>query len=729
MKLRVTVFLALMLGLTLPAFAQVEDVTVREINKIPDENVAELTQKGAALTDTEVNELVRSALEGETVRFTAVVIAEPSKSGLASLVEGRPGRVHFFVRDTSAVTQGKAGMDIQIVDAAYDENGTGALVLGDVATFTARVDYFGNTIQMTPQGAVDYLGPYQSLDLPDDILDPVTITTSDAVQNVGELQVQANWENLSSLNNQFVRVEGATVWRSPNRTDDRPNFAVTSDGAQTILHNDDMSLRYRNDQSAYPDDFDVLEERFVAPPAGATVDIQGFLALRGTFDAFEIGVPSAGLVKIIPWTDEDLVVTAEPLITNFRILPLDGIPGDEDVTVEVAFTGNASDVESVVLTYESSAGGGEQEVDMTQHTDTSFVGTIPAQADEAFVTYSVVLSDVSGTEYVSPTTPSYRVLFEGLSSVRYLQETASGGRGASPFAGQTLDMDITATVQTDVSAAGFLSVQDNSAPWSGIFIEVNEAIETMNLQPGDQVRITSGSIAEIRGDLNFTSTTQNVTAIRSAVIEKTGEGDPIDPVVVTTAQLQDAAIAAAHEGMLIRFEDVTILNNRLNNFGEWTFSSDGTEDNAFLADDVSDDIGSTFSETTFENGDEVTYIAGILSYAFGDDRVLPRTLADIGEITGTSSETELIAKFALEQNYPNPFNPSTKIEYSVPAAGQVSLEVFDMLGRRVMTLVDGQVPAGSHSVVFQAGELASGLYLYRLRAGNKVTTRTMMLIK
>ncbi len=85
--------------------------------------------------------------------------------------------------------------------------------------------------------------------------------------------------------------------------------------------------------------------------------------------------------------------------------------------------------------------------------------------------------------------------------------------------------------------------------------------------------------------------------------------------------------------------------------------------------------------------------------------------------------------FALEQNYPNPFNPSTAISYQLPVAGNVSLKVFDMLGKEVATLVNARQDAGAYTVNFNANNLSSGVYFYRLQSGNFVQTRKMMLVK
>jgi len=87
-------------------------------------------------------------------------------------------------------------------------------------------------------------------------------------------------------------------------------------------------------------------------------------------------------------------------------------------------------------------------------------------------------------------------------------------------------------------------------------------------------------------------------------------------------------------------------------------------------------------------------------------------------------------KVELQQNFPNPFNPSTTIQYALPAQSQVNLTVYDMLGQRVATLLSGQVQsAGSHSVNFDASNLSSGVYIYRLQAGSQSITRKMILLK
>ncbi len=87
------------------------------------------------------------------------------------------------------------------------------------------------------------------------------------------------------------------------------------------------------------------------------------------------------------------------------------------------------------------------------------------------------------------------------------------------------------------------------------------------------------------------------------------------------------------------------------------------------------------------------------------------------------------ATFVLRQNYPDPFNPGTTIEFELPEASQVTLNVYDVVGRLVAALIDERREAGVHQVRFDGSNLASGVYFYRLQAGSYVSTRKLLLLR
>jgi hypothetical protein len=88
-----------------------------------------------------------------------------------------------------------------------------------------------------------------------------------------------------------------------------------------------------------------------------------------------------------------------------------------------------------------------------------------------------------------------------------------------------------------------------------------------------------------------------------------------------------------------------------------------------------------------------------------------------------------VSEYALMQNYPNPFNPSTQINFAVSEKSFVTLKVYDILGKEISTLVNAELDAGYHKATFNAENLASGIYIYTITAGDFVNTKKMMLIR
>ncbi len=100
-----------------------------------------------------------------------------------------------------------------------------------------------------------------------------------------------------------------------------------------------------------------------------------------------------------------------------------------------------------------------------------------------------------------------------------------------------------------------------------------------------------------------------------------------------------------------------------------------------------------------------------------------------GTVTGTGNNSETADNFSLLQNYPNPFNPTTKISFTIQQNSFAKLTVYDIMGREISTLVNGQLTAGAHSIEFNASALPSGVYYYKLEANGFSDVKMMMLVK
>lgn len=120
----------------------------------------------------------------------------------------------------------------------------------------------------------------------------------------------------------------------------------------------------------------------------------------------------------------------------------------------------------------------------------------------------------------------------------------------------------------------------------------------------------------------------------------------------------------------------------------------------------------------YQNNQLKANVEFILANLFGEK------LAAVDEFAG-----ELPEKFELLQNHPNPFNPQTEISFTLPAKSPVTLGIYDLLGRKVITLVDQELPAGEHRVKWNATNFSAGIYFYQLQSGNFIQSRKMILLK
>ncbi|MBO6587363.1 MAG: BspA family leucine-rich repeat surface protein [Gracilimonas sp.] len=280
----------------------------------------------------------------------------------------------------------------------------------------------------------------------------------------------------------------------------------------------------------------------------------------------------------------------------------------------------------------------------------------------------------------------------------------------------TTNKQVKVNTTTPGSISGFLvgsglSSENASKMFVGWKDKINKAVQSINIGKIELDALGAAALNEV----------QQATGIQISWGGQEGVDD--EPVF--------AELPNPYE---IATEDTRILKL-------WEYVSDvATPDNEleFKFDIISDSVETIgFDNTNGElaitaRADADTFFVAI-QVANNENIVSLDTLevrTDPNFITSAELMAQIPEDFKLHQNYPNPFNPTTVIRYGVPQSSEVRLEVFDMLGRKVATLVNGERQrAGWHQVNFDASRLASGMYLYRIVAGKYVQTRKMMLIK
>jgi len=221
-------------------------------------------------------------------------------------------------------------------------------------------------------------------------------------------------------------------------------------------------------------------------------------------------------------------------------------------------------------------------------------------------------------------------------------------------------------------------------------------------EPGDIPRPTLGGIIATEAEAEVTPTPEWMGIWGGNVV--LADGSPLPVGTLVTARTEDGltvgafrTVAEGRIGLMSVYRD-----------DRFTEEKDGATQGETVSLYVGSDVLTTFPWTE---------------------------LGDIVDVSNLTVDTEPIPggaaplAYALEQNYPNPFNPQTTIRFALPEAGMVTVRVYDLLGRLVATLVEGDRPAGWHEVLWDASGVASGVYVHRLEAGDFSQTHRMILLR
>ena len=709
-------------------------VTVRQINQIPQENLDFLTANAATLTPEQIQEKVVSTLELQVVKFTGVVLSDPRKSGLRSLnAAGVPNSINFFVRDVTAASAGVEGMGIQVIDPS----GTGLaqqFFVGDEVSFCGKVEPFRGTGGVSMQISLieaTYTGT--TVEPTDPILDPVVITTDDIENIVNDNQTQIDWSVYPTYNGQYVRFESIQVIQGV--PGNRPDVLLQSVGKPEQINLYDTSVCFRNDRTAsyFPAGTtppQCIQTPFV-PPATGIVNVQGFLTFQGDTGGFNYSFPTGANWVVNPFEESDFVVSsAPPIITVDGVATVPAPNEATTITATIAPGSATGSITSANLFY-SITGGASATVALTNTSGDTYTAQIPGGPNLAFVTYSVTATDNVGASTTSPNA-SYRIFSGAINAIALVQTTADGGPGASPLiTGAAAAFDLNAVVQTKYQSGTnwFATIQDDPtlAPFSGVLIFFGSAEPAFAV--GDRINVTEATISEFNG----------LTQLSNVTFTVTSSGTPYPAKVLTTNLFNGGAGAATsekHEGLLLRFENVTITDvnadgaDDVPGFGEWRFSSTASDAQGLRADDASNDVPQTFNVDNLVIGQGRAFMQGVLSYANNNYKLIPTTLADIGQIvTAGEDGAEASAAARLVGSFPNPAAGTATVRFELAEAGPVSLRLYDVMGREVAVVADGPRAAGANAATLDVSGLAAGVYVLRLEASGASAAARLSVVR
>ena len=513
--------------------------------------------------------------------------------------------------------------------------------------------------------------------------------------------------------NVTVRIEEGLV----TNNDLQYEIFEVDDGSGGVLVDDDS------------DSIQVYYDAVGPPPVGTFISsIEGWV-----YHHYGSNVDSSAY-KLEPLYMSDIEFGAgPPTISDASRTPC--TPGPSDAVEVSAEIIDNSAIASAEIMY-SVDGGAYQSVTMSVGTDDTWTGTIPATGtDGARVNYYISATD-DGTDQDEPKTSTFPydidenqfgyVSKDGDLSIEDIQFT-DWGSGDSPY--DDCEVTITGIVTADTaqynSGYGAYAVQSGSAQWSGIIFDGWDDTE---LSRGDEVTIT-GTVEEYDPEWHF-KYDNNTKIINVSVVTVNSTGNSLAAMNVSTEDLeQDADEVESYEGCLVTVSGVTV--SAVNSY-DWSIVDDsGVE--CLIDDDMANMAADNYMSGLAE-GTTLASVTGIFNFSFGTYKIQIRDLADLGQLGIDDDFAGVAREFALYPNYPNPFNPETRIRFQLAENSNVRLMIYDVLGRKVRTLVSDRMDAGNHVINWDglndAGtDVASGMYVYRIKAGDFIAHRKMLLVR
>ena len=641
-------------GFATSAFAQ-EHISIKDLNTYE-------TPLGQA------SDIGQHPLRDSTVSFTAVVQSYPKSSGLASFNSPNDiGRIHVFVIDTAAVSEGRAGMSMQIVESNVTLMET--FTRGDIIDVTGRLTFFNNTAQFNVDEVtlVDNVNE-EGFTRYAELLDPWAVDLNELNISNGDGTFEINLQNYPTYAHSYVSVTNGTI-SNVAESQGRVDYAVNADGSR--IYGYDTSLRFRNDRSVYrtsetgPDyNWRRAEDGDFNPPVGAIANVSGFLTVNGDdpdnvipgdadelfgINPFEDGVlwskdANGDPLRLVDgeagfeWPNDFVVTGLPPEVTAYSTNP-EGAIIPSSTPVDITMTAQGPEmgitVDSVRVFFQ--AGDIDSTFLLTKNGD-QFTGSLPGFEELTAVSYYFELYGSDGLTGRYPNTGSegYFVLDEEVTAIEIIQRTSDGQAGSSPLAGAgSIPVNFTATVVSDAGTDGFIVIQDKAAKWSGVYVETND--HTQDLVRGNQVLVTEISVIE---DFGVTG----INLLSYEVLETPNTQIDTLAVPVLTQDLTTAPGFEEYEGVFVSLSDVKVLTNQADapsDFGEWEIGSvqstvagaDTLEAGEGLRIDDNVNFGTTTYGSTLNDfvriGAEIQEVKAILHYSFGNPKLVLRSVEDV----------------------------------------------------------------------------------------------------
>jgi len=412
--------------------------------------------------------------------------------------------------------------------------------------------------------------------------------------------------------------------------------------------------------------------------------------------------------KINPRSDDDIL--GPPRVYDVRYSPIPPV-STSPVVVTADCVDNVA-ITSATLYYATNPAGPFTSAAMAP-ARAVYTKAIGPYANGTRVYYYVEASDGAMTVR-KPSAGSYS-LYVGLLTIHDVQYVAAGG-DASPLDTLAVNVEGVVTAEPGVYSDYEFFIQDGSGGFNGIL--VYDRSGSLSFQRGDRV-VVCGKVHE-----NYRETEIALHFSEAAALLSSGNDIPAAADLATN-QLHTVTTGEQYEGVLVHAQDATVLNADIG-FGEWMISNGTAADTCRVDDEAYYDYVPVVNDNV--------YVLGIVSFTFGNYKIEPRGNADIAVNPVGVPDDGTGSRFGLFQNAPNPFNPKTTIAFSLPEPVEVKLDVYDVSGRRVTTLVDERLGAGEHRVEWDGmgatgDRVASGVYFYKLTAGEKNVSRKMVLLK